>query len=95
MSFHQCPNPRGTPAFACKPDIRSDTGFDWHAFLRGSFTFFIEQRKTAAEQRGLPLFSVSRSVGNPGFAPLTRCRLLIKRCKKQREQRAGAGVASC
>jgi hypothetical protein len=37
-------------------DIRSDTGFDWHAFLGGSFTFSIEQRKTAAEQRGLPLF---------------------------------------
>jgi hypothetical protein len=43
-------------ACACKPDIRSDTGFDWHAFLCGSFTFSIEQRKTAAEQRGLPLF---------------------------------------
>jgi hypothetical protein len=43
---------------------------------------------------GFRCFSVSRSVGNPGFPPLTRCRLLIKRCKKQREQRAGAGVAS-
>ena len=86
--------PRGAPACACKPDIRAENGFDPHACLRGSFTFSIEQRKTAAKQRGFRCFSVIRTVGSPGFPPLARCRLLIIRCKKQREQLAGAGVAS-
>jgi hypothetical protein len=82
-----------TPICAARPPalanpisapIPVSTGMLSFAALSHSPSNSGKQRQNSGSFR---CFSVSRSGGNPGFPPLTRCRLLIKRCKKQREHR--------